>query len=249
MMFAMDQPGQESLAERVGGVIRRLRLAQAGRQEDLAAQARQVGLPWYRATVAMIEAGRRRLTLEEFVNLPHILKQAGWVSGITYDELLGPGPPPIVPGPAFVNGPRDVAQAWRRWAPRFKRPASPKPELVSALVVQGLSDAMMRAARLLQLDPVSTAVLAYCRYGRSFEDERDWRALVRMRFPVEPSGGVNSATIDLGYRDTTVDLVERLGAHPGFARRIQAIRGHVTRELIEELRTSITPKGKKRGGG
>ncbi len=49
--------------------------------EDVAAQARAHGLSWQRSTVASIEIGRRGLSVEEFVLLPAILTEALRQSG------------------------------------------------------------------------------------------------------------------------------------------------------------------------
>src|SRR5439155_26501278 len=61
------------LHQLVGDRVRALRQAAGRRQEDLAAAAREYGFDWVRGTVASIEAGQRRVTLEEFLALPTIL--------------------------------------------------------------------------------------------------------------------------------------------------------------------------------
>jgi transcriptional regulator with XRE-family HTH domain len=60
----------------MGARIRALREQHGKRQDDLAATARHVGLRWSRATIATIEAGRRQLSVGEFLLLPYVLGQS-----------------------------------------------------------------------------------------------------------------------------------------------------------------------------
>lgn len=63
----------ETLASVIGEQLRALRERYGKRQDEIAGEARQLGFRWTRATVAAIEAGNRRLSIEEFLFLPYIL--------------------------------------------------------------------------------------------------------------------------------------------------------------------------------
>src|SRR5258707_11551520 len=64
-----------ALATLLGQRLRALREGGGKRQEDLAAAARGHGLSWSRATVAAIETGRRRLSVDELLLLPVALNR------------------------------------------------------------------------------------------------------------------------------------------------------------------------------
>jgi len=64
-----------ALATLLGQRLRALREGGGKRQEDLAAAARGPGLSWSRATVAAIETGRRRLSVDELLLLPVALNR------------------------------------------------------------------------------------------------------------------------------------------------------------------------------
>src|SRR5262245_19090019 len=61
----------------ISGRLRELRSASGVPQERVAAEARQLGLDWHRATVADIELGRRQLLTGELLMVPTILGRAG----------------------------------------------------------------------------------------------------------------------------------------------------------------------------
>lgn len=62
------------------------------RQDDVAAAAQWLGLDWTRSTVASLEAGRRRLYVEEYLLLPALLVAAGVPEDLPLHELLGDEP-------------------------------------------------------------------------------------------------------------------------------------------------------------
>src|SRR5262249_1656132 len=68
----MNQLQAKPLALVMGTRLREVREAANKRQEDVAVVARKLGLDWTRVTVAAIELGRRRLSLEELLLLPYV---------------------------------------------------------------------------------------------------------------------------------------------------------------------------------
>src|SRR5262245_8352682 len=79
------------LARLIGTRLRTLRETANLRQEQIAASARKVGFhSWARGTVAMIESGRRRLTLEEFLLIPAILGNVG-IENVELPDLIDAG--------------------------------------------------------------------------------------------------------------------------------------------------------------
>jgi len=86
------ETGLETLHAMIGAALRTWREQchdQKGeRQEIVALAARRWGLPWSANTVAQIESGRRHLTLEEFFLLPSALSDLG--QPVSWTDLLLP---------------------------------------------------------------------------------------------------------------------------------------------------------------
>lgn len=191
----------------------------------------------------MIESGRRRLTLEEFLALPGILRNAGLgrvelpdLVGTAGHALLSPlsvvssqalhdvlaGRPaasttpqaPAGKAPAVGIHDRAIQEAetlWRRWAKgRFVHPRDPNPAVLFAVAVESRNDTVVNAARVLRCSPVAVSLAAVLVWeGHLFISERDGR------------------------------VRQRVGEGAGDSRRVQAIRGHVTRVLLAELRPTL----------
>ncbi len=250
MVFLMTPP--VPLHQLIGARLRQLRESAGLTQEAIAAQARVVGFAdWARGTVSMIEGGRRRVTLEEFLALPLILHYAG-AGQMRLVDLLGAGAPALInaqtaiaaetlretlagrptvtftpPTSAAVPASgrateerREALALWRRWASgRSARSRAPDPVMLAEVGVESRMDALVSAARSLRRSPVALSLAAVVTYGRLLMTEREER--VRQR-------------IAEGERNP---------------RTVQAIRGHVTRELLHELRpivNAMTRKTKRR---
>lgn len=71
-----DLPTPRPLRAVIGEAVRRLREAADVRQEEIARIARVHGLTWSRSKVAALERGDKPVSLEEFVLLPRILAEA-----------------------------------------------------------------------------------------------------------------------------------------------------------------------------
>jgi transcriptional regulator with XRE-family HTH domain len=229
------------LHELIGARLRELREGAGLTQEEIAAQARVVGFAdWARGTVSMIEGGRRRVTLEEFLALPLILSYAGAGQWRLVD-LLGAETPAIIsaevalaaetlraalsgrltvevpPMSAARTAPardpeerREALSLWRRWASRRSdRSREPSPATLAEVAVESRSDAVVSAARHLRCSPVAASLAAVVTYRRLLRAEREER---------------------VGHR---------LGEGERNPRTLQAIRGHVTRELLRELRPVV----------
>jgi transcriptional regulator with XRE-family HTH domain len=229
------------LHQLIGARLRELREGAGLTQEEIAAQARAVGFAdWARGTVSMIEGGHRRVTLEEFLALPLILSHAGagqWrlvdlvgaetpavisagvaLAAETLRATLSGGltvevPPLSAAGSAPARDTderRDALALWRRWASRRSDHArAPSAAARGDVAVESRTDALVTAARRLRCSPVAASLAALVTYGRHFLAEREER------------------------------VKERLGEGARTPRTVQAIRGHITRELLHELRPVV----------
>jgi transcriptional regulator with XRE-family HTH domain len=217
----------------VGRQLKALREAAGVRQEDVAAGARGCGLEWGRSTVAMIEAGNRRLDWYEFVLLPVVL-QVSQVGTFRHVDLLADDDREMVEltpqasasraelqkllaeGPEFLDlkgwklpGVMSGAEVMEATVERARwRRRGHTAEQVETLVREAAGEAEQKAAKRLGVTPYEVAVTARRLWGRSLTAVRDARAAAAA------------------------------GDEPG-AESLRAVRGHVTRELLEELRAHL----------
>ena len=248
------------LAKLIGTRLRELRERAGVRQEQIAASARQAGFQgWTQATVAAVESGRRRLSLEEFLVLPTILEWAG-VGQIPLADLLSDGLAALSPHAVVGAGTAVSAETLRAMLSgraAVDMPQTPKrldtpktqevrrgfgvgdlsPERVYRVALASQGGAEVHAARVLGCSPLAVALAAERTWRRSLTEERDARVNQRVGLDDFAAG---------------VDAADRRGlAHPVSIATVQAHRGHVTRDLIEQLRPvvkAVTSK-KRRGKG
>jgi hypothetical protein len=242
-VFLVDQP--VPLHRLIGRRLRALREATRRRQEDVAAAARGRGFDWVRGTVAAIETGGRRVTAEELVALPTILRDAG-LGDLSLGELVGGAEDGMVrlseftgvPGPdlrAVLRGERGVdlwpllgtdratgapeaREAQRLWT-RFRpgrTPPSKKAELYR-IALESRGEAEMKVARALGVSPVVVAMAAQRCWHQSLTSQRDADALV----------AVFGGRIPAPWKPGAIFQVP--------PRKLQALRGHITRKLVKDL--------------
>ena len=216
------------LAQQIRGIRERRRLS----QEQLAGLAEDHGLNWKQDTVALIELGRRKLNLEEFLLLPSILDAD--------DNELFPEDCQVVLTPTISVG--SVAVSIKNYQVHdshllrvgkqvHKGSAKHKREVMdlegrgtAAFEHHGkaLRNAEVNAARKFGVTPRVIVAAAQRLWKRSLPEERDAR--------LTPAG------------EGTMPIV-------GERRTLQALRGHITRQLLNELRKEIKqkmPKSKQR---
>jgi transcriptional regulator with XRE-family HTH domain len=236
-LFAMVEHGpveRGPLHQVLGRRLRALRTAAGRLQEDVAAAARTWGFDWQRGTVAMIEGGRRRVTAEEFLALPQIARDAG-LDGLRIDDLVIGGSSAVwvilnpftaldtalpldtaYQGGLVPTGADDQAsdppeaREIRRLWPRLLPEHRQSKAEVLRIALESHGDAETKAARTLGVSPVAVAMVAQRRWHQSLTALRDALAAGR-----EGIGSIDP-------------------------RKLQARRGHITRQLVGELRLWLT---------
>jgi len=288
----MDQP--TPLDQVLGAGLKRLRESNALLQEDVAAEARRLGIPWLRGTVAAIETGRRQISSGELILLPLILGRAGvWAEERT--DFRGPhgverlltGRHPIGIADLFPDDDTPILVAGATHAPASTLsalfvPAGHQrrrgwPETIRTpkeTVEDETAEAVLRLPRewTVQIVDGIKAQWAARTPPRTWADlgERDsfWRRLgLDAANEAERKAasvlGVPALAVALAAHrrwewSLTAEREHRLaGRFPGLGvveispRKLQAVRGHLTRELLDELRpvlegaTEKKPKASK----
>ena len=190
----------------LGKNLERLRKEKGWSQDDLVSRGWQVGLPWSRTTIAALESGKRAVELGEVVLVALILKSS-------VDELLAGDDVTLVGEETvmWLEDVREVLMSDQRAAlesfPDIHRRVSKAraPEGYSRIMLSANGEAEQKAARKLGVTPQTIAQAAYGLWGRSLTDER------------------NLQVEQLEWVDETS------------TRQVQALRGHVTRQLLEDI--------------
>jgi transcriptional regulator with XRE-family HTH domain len=207
----------------VGRRVRKLREAAGRSQDELASAARRAGLNWTRGSVASLEFGRRGLSAEEFLLLPLALM--------------------------FLDGKDHTLVELLEGASKVTRPTGPTTgtKFLRELVTGGDTGAVGARERQIAAgggiaasgkDPKVVAFMA------AREAERHVAGIL----DTEPEAVAQTAWTRW-RRGLTEEREHRVASRAGEGaspRSLRAIRGHVTRELIDELRQTIKKGGRKR---
>ncbi len=221
---------QGDLSTIVGRRLRALRERDGVALDAVARAGQSVGLLWRRVTVAAIERGDRRLTIEELVLLPSLLARAGVGEGrcdllqpedrielaprleVSGSVLLAamPGPNPVLI--ALDDDDDDDDDDEMEWLDLGETEFFPEltGEQVSRASRMSRGAAESRAAAVLGVTPLHVSLAAMATWGRSLSEERELRLAART---------------DLVGRDR------------------HRAAGHVTRGLIRELRGLLEAEG------
>jgi transcriptional regulator with XRE-family HTH domain len=175
---------QISISKAIGAYVRQRREVLKCNQEDLARRAREYGLAWMQPTVASIEAGRRRLTVEEFILLREILDT------VSHTDLLQEGYE-IALTPTFTVRSGDL----RAWLGGRQHPLERIPTANRLLLAKfqledaAAQDAERKAARKLHVEPLVIAKTAKALWGHSLTEERNNRLKKEAKGSTAPPEG------------------------------------------------------------
>jgi transcriptional regulator with XRE-family HTH domain len=232
-----------TIEQTIGQEMRRLREAAGIGQSAIAAAARAYGYRWTRAYIAAIERGSKQLSLGELAMLPLLLYDAQVTPTVvnlhqlipddgTDTRLVSVGPGlelPIRFARDMLLGDRPTTRpAGRALVATGTLTDAPAPQELPLIrnvdprAVEAAGDAEQKAAGVLGVTPELLVDVAHRLWGRSLTAERE--RLVKLR----------------------ADALLKADPIDG-PRRVQAIRGYATRELIEELRSALkTPPTRTR---
>lgn len=185
------------------------------RQDDIAVRLGELGLPWDRSAVASLETGRRApLRLDEL-----LIVLAAYETSLT-DLLAGEAE-------LDESSRHRVSVVRQEWPPiaLFWLTAGRLPEdgegTFQKFALQEPTEAERRVAKQLEVEPGVLHATAKLLWGRSLDDERDHRLNLRAAHSGRAQHVTGPGT---------------LAASGGGSR---GERGHVTRQLIEELRLEL----------
>lgn len=243
------------LSQVVGERVRQFREARGVRQEDVADEARKYGFPWGRSSVAALEAGNRDLSFAELLILPSLLKRLGG-----WDEpLLPPGVNVILNENLWMPASQIPSHVFALMTPSVRSERLPAED--EDFILGGLENEPPRKslktrqsiARTVQVYDYLLLVLWPGRGGlhltpeftRGVEIAR--KIAERVKTPDGKSPDWQLIQIfswGLWGRNPGDERDARAASRGTYEtkRALQSARGHVTRELIEELQAEIDKK-------
>jgi transcriptional regulator with XRE-family HTH domain len=207
----MTQAKAKPLKLLIGRRLRELRKSFGLSQDQMAARARRWGgLNWTRSALAKIERGERSITLEEFLILPIVYKNT------RLDQLIPASEDWTSLTPQAAVKVDVLRKLLSGIEPGRLHPADTDlPELrkVGKVIRQlSIGETERRAARSLNVAPTTLARRAHQLWGMSLADERERRLLAQL---------------------APKDWAEAEVAES--SPRARALRGHITRDLRQEL--------------
>lgn len=218
-MAAPQQP--PTLIDVIGGNVRHWRTTTGLRQDDIAAAARRWGLAWTSPGVAEIEAGRRRLTAEELVLLPVVLIQAsGGRPSPTLAELIEGAPRVALSDRASMSP--DQVKALLASDESRTPPAAPATTDMNELIRDGIREVKARRASHLEL----------------LIDDAEKKASRRLGVPARRIRLAALALWGMPLSAKRDEIVQTMAGEAA-VRSKQALRGHVTRQLLADLKTAM----------
>ncbi|MGI8680651.1 MAG: hypothetical protein ACR2JO_00655 [Mycobacteriales bacterium] len=180
----------------IGAGLAAWRAQQGLRQEDVAFNARHVGLTWTRATVASVELGRRELTATELLLLPVALEEAAAVESAPLWELVDENAKVTVSAGTWLSG-RHVRYLL----------GGPNPQqewLIGEPTADLPTEAETKAAGRLGVAPETVVRRGRARWGHRLDDEREQR--------LGDTSGVPARTVQARRGHITRQLIAELQA-------------------------------------
>ena len=243
----------------IGQRLRSCRETHGLRQDQLAFVARAWGLQdWTSATVAAIEIGRRRLSIDELVLLPWIAVRVDPASALRRPERSGAlelssfcagGPDDqrvtVTDLVTLTAGGLQAVLSGQSSAAGLAGAAlkSPRRRKKQATQVAAKLDAEVKVARKLGVPPERVVELSRRLWGQDLTAERD----ARVQLSIGIGGVVRLADESRTRGRPDAGRTRRLRERGviSMERMVQARRGHVTRALIAELQKALKGKGRK----
>ncbi|MFD4557574.1 helix-turn-helix domain-containing protein [Streptomyces sp. NPDC058469] len=253
-MATDENPRQLSVV--IGEGLRKFRESRGLRQEDIANAAREYGFNWGRSSVAGLEAGNRDLSMSELLMIPSIIKKLGG-----WDEPLVPADARLqINESLWMPGSQIASHVFALLTPTAlpkRLNEGPAPVADEVLLLGSIENEEYGQPRRGVIMRVSVYEYLY----RKMWPERAETPWVSLTVSMEVTRKVGDRITTPDGKSADVGLVQAFalgmwGRTVGderdaraesrgvyeTKRALQSARGHVTRELIEELQEEITKR-------
>lgn len=226
--------GGVQLTAAIGKRVKALREAAGVRQEDVATAARACGLSWGRSTVAMLESGKRRLDPEELLLLPVVL-QVSQVGSFPLLDLLTGEDETVELTPQAHAARAEVEKLLAANPETLDKNAWTAPGLLSlAEVMKAEAEWSGERSKWRRRGHTPEQVEVLMRDAAGEAEQ-----VAARKLGVAPYEVAKAARWLWGHSLTAVRDERAKAAGELGAESLRAVRGHVTRELVDELRARL----------
>jgi transcriptional regulator with XRE-family HTH domain len=209
---------QEVLAQN----IRRVRLDEGLRQDELATRARAAGLAWTSVTVATIETGQRAIAAEELLLLPMVFDRP-------LEDFIQTDASMIrVSDTAAVLTQTLSAVVSGEWDTR------PLPTRRAIPYLEGDRDERILAA--IKKFHLPENLLSYFLIAEARKGEAERKAAQTLK---TDAADVAAASLAIFGRDLTAERDSRAGREVQEGQDPRAVRGHITRNLLTNIEGAL----------
>ncbi len=220
-----------TVEEAIGGNVRRIRQERGLSQDELASMARRLGLAWRPVTVTHLEAGQKSLSATELLLLPVILRRP-------LEELIEV--------PDGLIRATDSSRIPHHYLARFfRKPGvymiaeelfSEEPQGLDETEVLVEPEIEPSVRRAIKKAGLKDNLLAYVMVNAATKGEAERKAARQLGLkPAE----VAAFALKAFRRSLTQERNRRVAKTQAKGKDRRAIRGHLTRSLLKELRTAI----------
>lgn len=230
----MSQEELRNVAQVIGQNMRRIRDGRAVVLADVASAARDLGMTWDSSMVSRIETGRRELTLEEFLALPLVMTLA-LNEPVTLWDLLG----------AEDFGGIELRSFNRKVSPSVVLPVLAQPflKLIEAEEHLQLGGGTISDVVAKSLDDAKRRAQARREPAEEREAHREIQELAdELEVKVNDILAAMNELWGRGSVSLSHERERRLvksGADLSRPASVRTMRGHITRQLMTELREWI----------
>lgn len=207
--------------------MRRIRRERGLLQEDVAMAARWVGVMWSSMTVTQIESGTRQLSLDEFLLLPLILR-------CKIRDLLAVENEnqPVQLGFGTILDPETVAELVSAKGPELKDDQIP--------MLPGLEEKLdPKIKEAISFSSLEPTLLSYLKVREGARGEAERKAAQALKCPAVE---ITALAIRRWGRSLTEERDARAEELSTEGKEMRAVRGHITRALLEDIQNEYHPR-------
>ncbi len=235
------------LDKAIGERLRELRELHGRRQDEVAGEAREWGLPWTRATIAAIELGRRKIAIEEFLLLPTVLQALKFAVPVPgREEAASIELWDLLPEKGSVSLSRETRVTSSALQLMLRGKSHEVTEGIDAPALRDEGGKLARALaaqsdRVVQKLKLVHQIWPQAKHRHIIAAERaahgDAERKVAKKLGEQPFAVAIAALAQWGC-SLSEERDRRVSAYPTDAvtpRSVQAFRGHITRELAAQV--------------
>ena len=231
--------GSSTIFQIVGANVKKIRTQAGWTQDELARRARVLGLRWSRSSIAAFEGGKKTIDIEDLLFLTITLRATvgdlfeGDARGLVSRFNLELEDVRVILTSADSQ---QVLEHFEKRASELDREASERERELDQ-IARGLDRDRSR------LDEIDSELISI-----ASKREAEQKAARRVGIPVEVLVGLSLERWGKPLTEERDERAEAAAKQEESSRSLQALRGHITRQLLAELEQKISAYLEAEGG-